>query len=381
LSSAVFLLRQSGSWPILINMTPRPKILSVVGARPQFVKLAPLAEAMKGKFRHVIVHTGQHYDDNMSGLFFRQLKIPRPDINLKIGGGTHGRMTGRMLAALEQVLQREKPALVLVYGDTNSTLAGALAAAKLGLTVGHVEAGMRSFVSDMPEEINRRVSDHLSSLLFCPTSVAVANCRREGLERLVVLSGDLMYELLHRSRSVIRDNQAWLRKWRLEPGQFLLMTTHRAGNVDDRDNLRRLLDMVEQLPLPTILPLHPRTAARLRSARLMARLKRIQHLRLCEPLGHLDMLTAAYHARAVLTDSGGLQKEAVFLRTPVLTLREETEWPETLKRGNRLVGLDASRVLKSLDRLPVTKATGFRVGNRRPSQIIVSALTKEIARG
>jgi UDP-N-acetylglucosamine 2-epimerase len=240
---------------------------------------------------------------------------------------------------------------------------------------------MRSFVFDMPEEINRRVSDHLSTLLFCPTSTAVANCKREGLGRQVVLSGDLMYELLHRSRSVIRDNQTWLKKWHLEPGQFFLMTTHRAGNVDAPEKLRSLLEMIERLPLTTILPLHPRTAARLRSARLMTRLKKIPHLRLCEPLGYLDMLTAAYHARAVLTDSGGLQKEAVFLRTPVLTLREETEWPETLKRGNQLVGLDASRVMKALDNLSATRATGFRVTGKRPSELIVNAIAKEIARG
>ncbi len=362
-------------------MKDHPKIVSVVGARPQFVKLAPLAAALKGKFRHIIVHTGQHYDDNMSGLFFRQLEIPAPDINLKIGGGSHGRMTGRMLTALEKVLQQEQPALVLVYGDTNSTLAGALAAAKLGLKVGHIEAGMRSFVADMPEEINRRLSDHISSLLFCPTSTAVANCRREGLGRKVVLSGDLMYELLHRLRPVIRDNQAWMKKWRLESGQYFLMTAHRAANVDDPDNLRRLLEIMERLPMTTILPLHPRTAARLRSSRLMTRMKKIDHLKLCEPLGYLDMLTAAYHARAVLTDSGGLQKEAVFLRTPVLTLREETEWPETLKRGNRLVGLDAGRTMRTLNHLPATKATSFTVRGKRPSEIIVSALTKEIARG
>jgi len=357
-------------------MKARPKVVSIVGARPQFIKLAPLTAAMRKRFRHTIIHTGQHYDHNMSELFFRQLRIPRPDVNLNIGGGSHGVMTGRMLPAIERPLIQHDPAVVLVYGDTNTTLAGALAASKLNLPVAHIEAGMRSFVKSMPEEINRRVADHLADLLFCPTEAAIENCRREGLYDRVVSSGDLMYELLHRSRARVRGNSTILRAFGVTSGEFLLMTVHRAGTVDDPERLTRLVEIIEALPLPTILPLHPRTKSRLRQQRLLNRLARVKHVRLTEPLGYFDNLTMVSNARVVLTDSGGLQKEAVFLRTPVLTLRDETEWPETLKRGNRLVGLDITRILRCLRSNLTTKATSYRIHGRRPSEIIVSALRR-----
>jgi len=355
-------------------MTAKPKIVSIVGARPQFVKLAPLVKALAGRFRHVVIHTGQHYDDNMSQLFFRQLKLPRPRLNLGIGGGRHGAMTGRMLRAVENVLLAERPDFVLVYGDTNSTLAGALAAAKLAIPVGHVEAGMRSFVDDMPEEINRRLTDHLSRLLFCPTATAMTNLRREGLRQGLLRCGDLMYELLHDSRKIIRANQKLLRKFRLSPGGFLLVTVHRAANVDRVESLQRLVESLESFDLPALFPVHPRTHKRLRQSGLLSRLKMCDHLTLCEPLGYLDTLTAAAHARAVLTDSGGLQKEALFLSTPVLTLRDETEWVETLRRGNRLVGLDIRRIGRALRSLPKVRPQPFLVRGKRPSRLIADSI-------
>lgn len=357
-------------------MKSKPKVVSVVGARPQFIKLASLTKELSKRFRHRIVHTGQHFDINMSDIFFRQLRIPRPHVNLNVAGGTHGAMTGRMLTRVEKVLLEEKPDLVLVYGDTNSTLAGALAAAKLSIPVGHVEAGMRSFVADMPEEINRKLTDHVSEILFCPTPVSVKNLKAEGIKKKIVHSGDVMYELLDTSVETIRSNRKALKKLGVKEDNYLLLTVHRAATVDNEANLRQLVDCIKKLPHPTLFPVHPRTRKRLRQFKLWGELKRIDRLILTEPLGYLDTLTAACCARAVLTDSGGLQKEALFLGTPVLTLREETEWLETLQIGNRLVGLDKEKILKLLRSKLAAKPVGYRVNNKRPSRIIVEEVTK-----
>ena len=357
-------------------MKAKPKIMSIVGARPQFIKLAPLAKTFSGRFHHVIVHTGQHYDDNMSQTFFRQLHLPRPGMNLSISGGRHGAMTGRMLAAIEKALLADRPDFVVVYGDTNSTLAGALAAAKLSIPVGQVEAGMRSFVDDMPEEINRRLTDHLACLHFCPTEVSMKNLLAEGIKNGLIHSGDLMYELLHDSKSIIRANQKPLRQFGLTRGEFLLITAHRAGNVDSPENLHRLVELLEALPIPTLFPVHPRTRKRFVQAKLQKRLRNQNNLILCEPLSYLDTLTVAMQARAVLTDSGGLQKEALFLGTPVLTLRDETEWVETLRRGNRLVGLDVGRVLRALRRKRAVRPMPYLIRRKRPSRIIADAVMR-----
>lgn len=357
-------------------MKPKPKVVSVVGARPQFIKLAPLARELSRRFRHSIVHTGQHFDDNMSDIFFRQLRIPRPHVNLNVAGGTHAAMTGRMMARIEKVLLKEKPDLALVYGDTNSTLAGALAAAKLSIPVGHVEAGMRSFVSDMPEEINRKLTDHVSEILFCPTPTSIENLKAEGIRKHIVLSGDVMYELLEASRQTIGANRKALRRLGVRENSFLLLTVHRAATVDDETNLRELVDCIKALPYPTVFPVHPRTRKRLRRFKLWGELKRIERLTITEPLGYLDTLTAAHFARAVLTDSGGLQKEALFLGTPVLVLREETEWLETLKLGNRLVGLDKEKIIRLLRSKLTAKPIAYRVKTKRPSRIIVEEITK-----
>ncbi len=352
-------------------MRARPKVISVVGARPQFIKLAPLSAELSRRFRHRIVHTGQHFDDNMSDIFFRQLRIPRPHVNLNVAGGTHGAMTGRMLAGVEKVLISEKPDLVLVYGDTNSTLAGALAAAKLSIPVGHIEAGMRSFVSDMPEEINRKLTDHVSEILFCPTPASVENLKKEGIRKRIVHSGDVMYELLDASRQTIRANRKALRRLGVEENSFVLLTVHRAATVDNEVNLRQLIDCINELPHTTLFPVHPRTRRRLKRFTLWGELKKVDHLILTEPLGYLDTLTAASFARAVLTDSGGLQKEALFLGTPVLTLRDETEWLETLRLGNRLVGLNKDVIVRFLRTKPAVRPIIYRVNSRKPSRIIV----------
>ncbi|MEW5994107.1 MAG: UDP-N-acetylglucosamine 2-epimerase (non-hydrolyzing) [Candidatus Zixiibacteriota bacterium] len=357
----------------------KPKIVSIVGARPQFIKLAALGPVLSKSFHHTIVHTGQHFDDNMSGLFFRQLRIPRADRNLGIDGGSHGAMTGRMLVRIEKALLEEAPDFALTYGDTNSTLAGALAAAKLSIPVGHVEAGMRSFVPDMPEEINRKLTDHVSEILFCPTPTAVKNVRAEGIRKRVVLSGDIMYELLDHSRTRILTNDRILKEFKLKPKGFLLLTVHRAATVDSRTNCEALLDIIRDLPLPVLFPAHPRTRKRLRQFKLTSALRKCRHLRMTAPMGYVDTLAAAARARVVLTDSGGLQKESLFLGTPALILRDETEWVETLKQGNHLVGLDRKKIRRLMSTRLTVRRVHYRIRGRLPSAIIIDELSRFLA--
>lgn len=317
-------------------------MLTVVGARPQFVKLAPLSRALRRRVDEVLVHTGQHYDRAMSESFFEDLALPAPDRHLGIGSGSHGAMTGRMLEALEEVIRAESPALVIVLGDTNSTLAGALAAAKLGVPVAHVEAGLRSFDLRMPEEINRRLTDHLSRLLLCPTPAAVANLRAEGMRRGMFRVGDVMVDALrlYAPRARRRPRVA-----PLPPRGYYAATLHRQENVDDPATLERLLAALAALPNPTVLPLHPRTRQRIGDLGLALG----PMVRVLPPLPYLDMLRLVSEARAVLTDSGGVQKEAFLLGTPCVTLRESTEWVETLEKGaNRLAGSDPRRIARAV---------------------------------
>lgn len=313
-----------------------PFIMTIVGARPQFVKAAVVSRALRarGRVAETIVHTGQHFDDNMSGAFFRDLDIPTPAHNLDIHGGTHGQMTGRMLEGLEELMLARTPALVLVYGDTNSTLAGALAAAKLHVPVAHVEAGLRSFNRRMPEEVNRVMVDHLSALLFCPTATSVANLSREGVAEGVHFVGDVMYDATLHAREVAEARSDALQRLGLTPGRYALCTLHRSENTDDPARLQELLDHVEDAArnVEVIMPVHPRTQAVLQRAGLAT-----GRLRLIEPLTYFDMHRLLASASLVLTDSGGLQKEAYFHRVPCVTLREETEWVETVGAGwNRL---------------------------------------------
>lgn len=329
------------------------RIATIVGNRPQFVKAAAVSQELRRGNDELLVHTGQHYDDELSRIFFEELSVPAPDRELGVGSGTAAEQTARMLSGLEPVLRDWRPDLALVYGDTNSTLAGALAAAQLQIGVAHVEAGMRSGDWTMPEELNRVLTDHASELLFCSTPTAVANLEREGAHGRVELVGDVMADVSLAFASLAEERSGALGHFGLEPGRYLLVTAHRAGNVDDPERLRLMVELLEALPETTVFPLHPRTRARLSGAGLLTRLEGKAHLKLAPPLGYLDFLTLARHARAVLTDSGGVQKEAYLLGTPCITLRDTTEWVETVELGwNVLVGLDAEAALRALSREP-----------------------------
>lgn len=312
------------------------KILTVVGARPQFIKAAAVSRAIRETdgLAEVMIHTGQHFDANMSDLFFEELAIPKPKYHLGINGGGHGDMTGRMLMAIEPILLAEKPEWVVVYGDTNSTLAGSLAAAKLHIPVAHVEAGLRSFNRRMPEELNRIVTDHLSTLHLCPTATAIANLAAEGVAKGVHHVGDVMYDATVFALEKAEIGSTILTELQLQPKQYALATVHRAENTDDPKRLREVVQfLLEQSRGRTVvLPLHPRTRGA--AARLGVSL---EGLRVIDPVGYLDMAKLLHHATEVYTDSGGLQKEAYFHRVPCVTLRDETEWTETVTNGwNRL---------------------------------------------
>ncbi|MBW6394561.1 UDP-N-acetylglucosamine 2-epimerase (non-hydrolyzing) [Thermus sp. SYSU G05001] len=311
------------------------KILTVVGARPQFIKAAAVSRVLRAipAVREVLVHTGQHYDDNMSRVFFEELEIPEPDYHLGIGGGTHGQNTGRMLEAIERVLLGERPDWVLVYGDTDSTLAGALAAAKLHIPVAHVEAGLRSFNRRMPEEINRVLTDHISDLLFGPTETAVQNLLREGISPdRIHLVGDVMYDAaLYYGEKAEKHSQI-LRRLGLVPKGYILATVHRAENTDDPSRLRVILEALAQVhrEVPVVIPVHPRTRKRVEALGLLSLLEQLLAV---EPVGYLDMVMLEKNAQLIATDSGGVQKEAFFYEVPCITLREETEWVELVELG------------------------------------------------
>ncbi|MFM9889663.1 MAG: non-hydrolyzing UDP-N-acetylglucosamine 2-epimerase [Rickettsiales bacterium] len=310
-------------------------VLSVVGARPQFIKAAPVSRALAvAGITEIMVHTGQHFDDAMSAQFFREFDMPAPKHHLAIHSLGHGAMTGRMLEAIEAILLEEKPALMLVYGDTNSTLAGALAAAKLGIPIAHVEAGLRSFNRAMPEEINRVMVDHLSALLFCPTATAVAHLARENIQHGVVHVGDVMMDATQAAIERAGAHSTILNDLALTPKSYALATLHRAENTDDPTRFAALLAWLEAqgAEQPIVMPVHPRTQKLLDGLPVLPR-----NIRLIPPLAYLDMAWLLHHACALYTDSGGLQKEAYFHRVPCVTLRDETEWVETVDAGwNRL---------------------------------------------
>ena len=327
------------------------RILTVIGNRPQFVKAAAVSRLLREVHEELIVHSGQHYDDELSRIFFEELGVPAPDRQLDAGGGSNTAQTARILGLLEEVLAGTAPDLVLVYGDTNTTLAGALAGAQAGVTVGHVEAGMRSFDRSMPEELNRVLTDHASRLLLCSTETAMHNLRAEAATGEAHLVGDVMADVSLAFRPIAEERSTVLADQGLEAGSYVLATAHRTGNVDDPVRLERLVGLLESVPGPTILPLHPRTAARLEAAGLRERLEAAPGMRLLPPLGYLDFTKLAMHARAILTDSGGVQKEAYLLGVRCVTLREQTEWVETVETGwNTLVGLDVEAALSALDR-------------------------------
>ncbi|MBB6450005.1 UDP-GlcNAc3NAcA epimerase [Geomicrobium halophilum] len=323
------------------------KILTVIGARPQFIKACMLSRWLKKdhEMKEVIVHTGQHYDSNMSDVFFSQLHLAKPDYQLSIGSSPHGEQTGKMLIELEKVMMREKPELVLVYGDTNSTIAGGLAASKLDIPIAHVEAGLRSFNRTMPEEINRIVTDHLSSLLFCPSQTAVEHLYDEGIKENVYITGDIMYDAVLDFKESALEHSNLLSQLPLTANNYYLATIHRGENTDDPKRLSVIIDGLKQLDHPVLFPLHPRTKKQLNKWNITDT-NQVNNIMFIEPISYFDMLTVASQAKYILTDSGGLQKEAYMLKVPCLTLRTETEWTETIDSGwNQLVDLSTSKTI------------------------------------
>ncbi len=329
------------------------KVLTVIGNRPQFIKAAAVSPRLRESHEEVLVHTGQHFDDELSAVFFAELGLPAPDRELGVALGSNSSQTARMLAALEPVLVEVAPDVVLVYGDTNSTLAGALAGAQARLPVAHVEAGMRSFDRSMPEELNRVLADHASSLLLCSSEAAVENLRREAVAVGVELVGDVMVDVALRVQPRARTRVDLLEARGVAPREYVLATAHRAGNVDDPRRLGKLVDVLLALPVPVVLPLHPRTQARLRDARLLDRLERAERVILTPPLGYVELAALLCNARAVLTDSGGIQKEAYLAGVLCITLRPSTEWVETVEHGwNVLIDLDREAALAALENEP-----------------------------
>lgn len=356
------------------------KILTVVGARPQFIKASVVSQALRPVAEEVIVHTGQHYDKNMSDVFFEELSIPKPAYNLGVGSGTHGRQTGEMLIKIEEVIFEQKPDIMMVYGDTNSTLAGALAASKLHLPVAHIEAGLRSYNMRMPEEQNRVLTDHISTWLFCPTRTAAENLKKENITRGVDISGDVMLDSVLHFLKLARSNPqktAIYSQLEIEPKKYRLATLHRAETTDGGlEAIERIFDAFEQLSEPVVIPIHPRT----RKLAEEAIAKRGYHnIKLTDPVGYLEMLLLTSGARQVLTDSGGLQKEAWFMEVPCITLRSETEWVETLEGGwNVLARLETDDILKkATETVPDPNARENRpFGDGHASEHIAAVLSK-----
>ena len=321
-------------------MSPKT-VASIVGARPQFIKSAPVSRALASRFREVLIHTGQHYDYGMSEIFFSEMEMRPSDFNLGVGGGSHGEQTGRMLIELEKVLAEVKPDCVLVYGDTNSTLAGALAAAKARIPLAHVEAGLRSFNRAMPEEVNRVLTDHVADLLFCPTHAAIENLAKEGIVEGVHRVGDVMYDALQHNLVTARTRSSILTRLNLRKEAYALGTVHRAANTDNLERMKSILEAFNSLSLKVVFPVHPRTRKMIQAWGLAA----TPNVLFIEPQGYFDILILQENANCILTDSGGMQKEAYWLGVRCITLREETEWVETVTSGwNYLAGVDQDAV-------------------------------------
>lgn len=358
LYSLVIILR----WKWEINM----KIISVVGARPQFIKCAPVSRTIRKHHEEILVHTGQHYDPEMSDIFFEELDIPKPDYNLGIGSGTQGEQTGKMIIEIEKVLLEEKPDIVLVYGDTNSTLAGALAASKLQIKVAHVEAGLRSFDRTMPEEINRVITDHISNILFCPTDTAVMNLKNEGITEGVYNVGDVMVDALKYNQKIAEEKSTILQDLNLNSKEFLLATLHRASNTDNKKNLSSIVEAFSDVEATIVFPIHPRTRKCLKEYNLWEKI--LKNTKVIPPVGYLDMLKLESNARKILTDSGGVQKEAYMLRVPCITLRDNTEWVETVEEGwNILAGADYEKIRKFIKEFEVPKKSKKMFGDGKAS--------------
>jgi UDP-N-acetylglucosamine 2-epimerase len=353
------------------------KFLSVVGARPQFVKVSPVHRELARQHEHLIVHTGQHYDYQMSQVFFEELHIPDPQYNLGVGSGGQGEQTGRMLAAIEEVMQKERPDGVIVYGDTNSTLAGALAAVKLLLPVIHVEAGLRSYRHGMPEEINRVLTDHISNILLCPTDVAVRNLEKEGLRQGVHVVGDTMTQML-----IELDRQldpGVPERMGVHTGEYVLATIHRQENADSKENMQEILQAMAEHGEDVVFPMHPRTAKNLKAWGMLDELEQSKNIKIVPPMNFLSFTSLEKYAKHIMTDSGGVQKEAYFFRVPCTTVRDETEWVETLQGGwNVLTGASKERILASLDRKNPDMASHISYGDKDVSARIVKVIEGEL---
>ena len=350
------------------------KIASIVGVRPQFVKASVVSKQLRKEHEEVLVHTGQHYDYKMNNVFFSELNIPEPEYFLGIGSGSHGYQTGEMLKKIEEVLIKEEPDLVLTYGDTNSTLAGALAAAKLHIKTAHVESGLRSFDRSMPEEINRILTDHCSDLLFCPTKNAVDNLRKEGITTNVHLTGDVMADSLLYNKEIAETRSTILSDLDLNSKEYAVATIHRASNTDNKENLTNIVDAFSQLDETIIFPVHPRTQKLLKEYGLYESLS--SSVKLVEPLGFLDFIKLMAHSKMILTDSGGIQKEAYILKVPCITLRENSEWVETIEDGwNVLVGTDKEKIFQAVNSFhPSLKLHKDRFGNGDAAEKIAAII-------
>jgi UDP-N-acetylglucosamine 2-epimerase len=348
------------------------RVLTVLGARPQFIKAAPVSRVLRRHHEELLLHTGQHYDDAMSDLFFRQLDIAAPDLNLGVGSGRHGAQTGAMLAGIEDVAVERRPDWVLVYGDTNSTIAGALVAAKLHIPVAHVEAGLRSYDRRMPEEVNRVVADHLSALLLCPTDTAASNLASEGINEGVHMVGDVMYDAFTQNVEVALKSCTILPDLGLERRGYQLLTVHRAENVDRPAVLRAILDGVTASGRRVVFPVHPRTRAAMDAASIEAG----DNVSVIDPVGYLEMLVLEEAAEAIVTDSGGVQKEAYFAGRPCITLRDRTEWTETLAAGwNILVGNDPRAISAAMSEFRPEGDRPQLFGDGHAAERVVDALS------
>ena len=359
-------------------MIGKTTIINIVGARPQFIKVKPVIEELEKKqIEHILIHTGQHYDYTMSQIIFDDLNIPAPDCDLGIGSHTHGKQTALMLEKIEEVLLETRPKIVVVYGDTNSTLAGALAAVKLHIPVAHIEAGLRSFNRRMPEEINRVLTDHVSSLLFCPTETAIDNLKKEGIVKEVYLAGDVMYDVFLESEKLI-EKRTILSKLNLKPKEYLLLTIHRQENTDKPEKLKSILIAASKTGKNIVFPVHPRTKKAIQKIKL----ENLENLSFIEPVGYLDMLSLEKYAAMILTDSGGVQKEAYFSEVPCITLRNETEWVETLEDGwNILAGSNKEIIVKSLKYFSPKRPQHKHFGDGKTAKRIVGMLIKQELNG
>jgi UDP-GlcNAc3NAcA epimerase len=350
------------------------KVISVVGARPQFIKAAPVCRALRARHDEMLVHSGQHFDYQMSDIFFDELGIPKPDFNLAVGGSSHGKMTGEMLGLLEELMVEQAPDVVLVYGDTNTTLAGGLAGAKLNIPVVHVEAGLRSFNRAMPEEINRIVVDHLSDMLLCPTEASVRNLAAEGITEGVELVGDVMLDTARFFAEHIDPADA-LALFGVEAGGFYLATVHRAATSDSPERLSSVVSAFSALDLPVLWAVHPRTRKNLEAFGLQGEVERSGRIRAVAPISYIDTVSLLRSARALLTDSGGMQKEAYFFGVPCITLRDETEWVETVELGwNRLSGTDEEAIRSAVAAIVRPSDRPAVYGDGHAADAVVNAL-------